>query len=220
MIRLGLVLLFLGGVTSSLLAQVNANDTLSVPPNRQALKNKNIITRTINEQDSVVNFREGKKIELIEPTEIFFKDHDPKRAAWYSAAIPGLGQAYNKKYWKIPLVWAGIGGFAYFINYNNDLYQFYRKNLIYETEQNPDFINETPLEVSSLKSARDQFRRNRDMLIIYGVIFYMLNIVDAHVDAHLIGFDVNQDLSVYISPSLQSNPNGKQSTGLSLKINF
>jgi len=131
-----------------------------------------------------------------------------------------LGQAYNKKYWKIPLVWAGIGGFAYFINYNNDLYQFYRKNLIYETEQNPNFINETPLEVSSLKSARDQFRRNRDMLIIYGVIFYMLNIVDAHVDAHLIGFDVNQDLSVYISPSLQSNPNGKQSTGLSLKINF
>lgn len=220
MIRLGLVLLFLGGVTSSLLAQVNANDTLSVPPNRQALKNKNIITRTIDEQDSIVNFREGKKNEFIESSEMFFKDHDPKRAAWYSAAIPGLGQAYNKKYWKIPLVWAGIGGFAYFINYNNDLYQFYRKNLIYETEQNPNFINETPLEVSSLKSARDQFRRNRDMLIIYGVIFYMLNIVDAHVDAHLIGFDVNQDLSVYISPSLQSNPNGKQSTGLSLKINF
>lgn len=207
MIRILLVLILFGGLHLTLLAQEPVlNDTLPPAPFYQ--------------QDSIIGFRQLKEPKAVEEIEMVYKDHDPKRAAWYSTAVPGLGQAYNKKYWKIPLVWGGIAGFAYFIDWNNDLYQFYRKNLIYETEQNPDFINETPLEASILKSARDQYRRNRDQLIIFGVIFYMLNIVDAHVDAHLIEFDVNQNLSVQLNPTIQNNPNGSQSTGLSLTINF
>lgn len=207
MIRILLVLIFFGGLHQTLFAQEPVLiDTLPPSPFYQ--------------QDSIIGFRQLQEPKAVQEIEMVYKDHDPKRAAWYSAVVPGLGQAYNKKYWKIPLVWGGIAGFAYFIDWNNDLYQFYRKNLIYETEQNPAFINETPLEASTLKSARDQYRRTRDQLIIYGVLFYMLNIVDAHIDAHLIEFDVNQNLSVQLNPTIQNNPNGKQSTGLSLTINF
>ncbi len=205
MIRISLVLLFLGGLSLMLKAQEPENLSTTDP---------------IYQQDSIIGFRQLKEPEVVEEIEMVYKDHDPNKAAWYSAALPGLGQAYNKKYWKIPVIWAGIGGFAYFIDLNNDQYQFFRKNLIYEVEDNPDFKNSTTLEANNLRSARDQTRRTRDMLVIFGVIFYMLNIVDAHVDAHLIEFDVNQSLSFQIDPSIQFSPNGQQSTGLSLKINF
>lgn len=204
--RIALVLLFLGLMPLNLLAQDPIND--SIPSN------------AIYRQDSIIGFRELKEPENTEVIEMILEDHEPNKAAWYSAAIPGLGQAYNKKYWKIPVVWAGIAGFAYFINWNNDQYQYFRKNLIYETEQNPDFPNETPLEASTLKSGRDQYRRTRDMLVIFSVLFYMLNIVDAHVDAHLIEFDVNQSLSVQVMPSIQTNPANKLSTGLTFSVKF
>lgn len=204
--RIALVLLFLGLMPLNLLAQDPIND--SIPSN------------AIYRQDSIIGFRELKEPENTEVIEMVLEDHEPNKAAWYSAAIPGLGQAYNKKYWKIPVVWAGIAGFAYFINWNNDQYQYFRRNLIYETEQNPDFPNETPLEASTLKSGRDQYRRTRDMLVIFSVLFYMLNIVDAHVDAHLIEFDVNQSLSVQVMPSIQTNPANKLSTGLTFSVKF
>lgn len=206
MIRITLMLLFLGLMPIPILAQDPIND--SIPAN------------SMFRQDSIFGFRELKETNNTEEIEMVLEDHNPNKAAWYSAAIPGLGQAYNKKYWKIPVVWAGIAGFTYFIKWNNDEYQFYRRNLIYETEQNPDFPNETPLETSTLKSGRDQYRRTRDMLIIFSVFFYMLNIVDAHVDAHLIEFDVNQNLSVQVNPTIQYNPNGRQSAGLTFSVKF
>ena len=146
-------------------------------------------------------------------------DHDPIKAALYSAALPGLGQVYNKKYWKIPIVWGGLGTFGYFIDWANDNYQYYGQNLIYEVEKNPEFPNETGLDQATLKRARDYYRRTRDQLAIYGILFYFLQIVDAHVDAHLIEFDVNQDLSVRIEPAAVP-VNGFSSSGLSVKIRF
>ena len=155
-------------------------------------------------------------------TEITMKkpEHSPTRATLLSAAIPGLGQAYNKKYWKIPIVWAALGAFGYFIVWNNDQYQFYRRNLIYEIEQDPDFPNETGLNQTTLKSARDQYRRNRDQLALYGILFYLVQIVDAHVDAHLIEFDVNQDLSVRLEPGYIPLNTGGSQFGMSFKIKF
>jgi len=146
--------------------------------------------------------------------------HDPIRAALLSAAIPGLGQAYNKKYWKIPLVWLGLGAFGYFIKWNDDQYQFYRRNLLYEVAQDPDYPNETGLDQATLKRVRDRFRRTRDQLALYGILFYMLQIVDAHVDAHLIEFDVNQDLSVRIEPGLLPLTLGGSQVGVTLKFKF
>ncbi len=206
MIRIFLVLTFLG-MPTFLFAQEVKTDTL--PPN------------PTYQQDSIIGFRALKEPEHVENFEMMTEGHDPNKAAWYSAAVPGLGQVYNKKYWKIPLVWGGIAGFAYFIDWNNDLYQFYRKNLLYETNGNqPGFKNETQLDAATLKNGRDQYRRMRDMMVIFGVIFYMLNIVDAHVDAHLIEFDVNQDLSVQIIPSIQYTPNNSVSTGLTFSVKF
>ena len=147
-------------------------------------------------------------------------EHSPTRATLLSATIPGLGQAYNKKYWKIPLVWLGLGAFGYFIIWNNDQYQYYRRNLIYEIEQDPDYPNETNLNEATLKSARDQYRRNRDQLALYGILFYLVQIVDAHVDAHLIEFDVNQDLSVRVEPSYTPFKTGGSQIGMSIKIKF
>ena len=147
-------------------------------------------------------------------------EHDPTRAALLSAAIPGLGQAYNKKYWKIPIVWAALGAFGYFIVWNNNQYQFYRRNLIYEIAGDPNYPNETGLSQSTLQSARDQFRRNRDQLALYGILFYLIQIVDAHVDAHLIEFDVNQDLSARLEPAYIPLNTGGSQIGLSIKFKF
>jgi len=206
MIRLFLVLLILG-VSLSLLAQEQATDTIPSEPTFQ--------------QDSIIGFRALNEPEAVETFEMITEGHDPNKAAWYSAAIPGLGQVYNKKYWKIPLVWAGVAGFTYLIDWNNDQYQFFSRNLLYERNGNqPGFENETRLDAATLKNGRDQYRRSRDMMIIFSVLFYMLNIVDAHVDAHLIEFDVNQDLSVQINPSLEYMPNNSVSTGLTLSIKF
>ena len=147
-------------------------------------------------------------------------EHDPTKAALFSAAIPGLGQAYNKKYWKIPIVWAALGAFGYFIIWNNDQYQYYRRNLIYEIEQDPNYPNDSGLNQSTLKSARDQHRRNRDQLVLYGILFYLAQVVDAHVDAHLIEFDVNQDLSVRLEPGYIPLNTGGSQFGMSFKFKF
>lgn len=148
-------------------------------------------------------------------------EHDPLKAAFFSAALPGLGQIYNKKYWKIPIVWGGLAGFGYAIDYYHVRYQFYRTNLLYEINQDPNYPNETNLNQDQLRSARDFYRRNRDQFVLYGILFYLLNIVDAHVDAHLKEFDVNQDLSVQVIPDLlEPMPNGYRPTGLSIKIRF
>jgi len=170
-------------------------------------------------KDSTV-FRSLKEdqpaIEIIEQA----PEHDPTKAALLSAVIPGLGQAYNKKYWKIPLVWVGLGAFGYFIKWNDDRYQYYRRNLIYEVEGDLDYPNETDLDQAQLKSARDTYRRSRDQLALYGILFYLVQIVDAHVDAHLIEFDVNQDLSVRLEPGYQPIDIGGSSLGMAIKFKF
>jgi Family of unknown function (DUF5683) len=147
-------------------------------------------------------------------------EHSPIRAALLSAALPGLGQAYNKKYWKIPIVWAGLGTFGYFIKWNNDLYQYYRRNLLYEVAGDPDFPNETGLDKETLRIARDQYRRSRDQLALYGILFYAVQIVDAHVDAHLNEFNVNQDLSVRFEPGYIPVGFGGAQLGMSIKLKF
>lgn len=175
-------------------------------------------TTMVNGDSTVV--RSLKPSAPVTTFESVAKEHSPTRAALLSAVLPGLGQAYNKKFWKIPIVWAGFGTFGYFINWNNNNYQFYRKQLIYEVAGDPNFPNETGLDKATLQRARDYYRRNRDQLAIYGILFYFLQIVDAHVDAHLIEFDVNQDLSVKLEPGYIPLDVGGYNSGLSIKVKF
>jgi hypothetical protein len=124
----------------------------------------------------------------------------PRKASMMSAILPGLGQAYNRKYWKIPVLYAGIGGFAYLFKVNNDEYNFYRKNLIAEYDDDPATLNTSYLSGDQLQSQKTHYRRLRDLAVLGIGALYILNIIDANVDAHLKTFDVSDDLSVAVSP--------------------
>lgn len=175
----------------------------------------------VNTADTIPSFSELTSEVPVQELQEVAPEHDANKAAFFSAGLPGLGQIYNKKYWKVPIVWGGLAAFGYFINYYNVRYQFYRSNLLYEIEQDPNYPNETNLNQEQLRSARDFYRRNRDQLVLYGILFYFLNIVDAHVDAHLMEFNVNQDLSVRVTPELMRPlPNGVMPAGISLKFRF
>jgi hypothetical protein len=148
---------------------------------------------------------------------------DPFKAAFFSAILPGLGQAYNNQYWKIPLIYGGGLIFAHYIEYNHRIYQEMQNALIAETDLSPNTINyykERFVSAETLGRNRDAFRRNRDLLIILTSAFYLLNVVDAHVSAHLNEFDVNENLSMSIFPAIHSSPLISRTAGFSVSLNF
>ncbi len=149
----------------------------------------------------------------------------PGRAAMLSATLPGLGQAYNGAYWKIPIIYAGFGGVAYAVNFNNTQYQVYRKAYLAKVDGNPNTIDEFPLySDAALKRAMDYYRRNLELSYILGVALYLLNILDANVQAHLMDFDVSDDLSMRIEPQLAPLPylagSAAHAPGLKLTFRF
>lgn len=149
--------------------------------------------------------------------------HSPRKAALYSAMLPGLGQAYNKKYWKIPLVYGGFATIGYFIGWNNSNYKTSKNAYSDLTDNDPnttsymklkyiEYYNlENPSEVENLKRGlvrrQDYFRRNRDLLVILTAAFYGLNIIDASVDAHFFNWDISDDLTMNLKPSLDQFKN-------------
>ncbi len=163
--------------------------------------------------------------------------HSPRKATMYSAILPGLGQAYNKKYWKIPLIYIGFGTIGYFINWNNENYQLFRVGYQHLTDGNPetqDYLKieavrrinydvDNPTDFNNLKNAlsrrQDYYRRNRDLLIISFVGFYGLNIIDASVDAHLFDFDIGDDLTMNWQPSMIQFDN-KSFYCVNIRFNF
>jgi hypothetical protein len=142
----------------------------------------------------------------------------PSKAAFYSAIVPGLGQAYNKKYWKIPLVYGAMGTSLYFYITNNKKYHKYRDAY----KRRLEGYNDDPfqyLDDSRLIQAQRFYQRNRDLSMLVTIGFYVLNIVDANVDAHLLQFNVNDNLS--FQPELyQNDMNNKTHLGLSLNYKF
>jgi hypothetical protein len=131
----------------------------------------------------------------------------PHKASMYSAIIPGLGQAYNGKYWKIPIIYGGFAGLGAMVVFYDKNYIRYKTAYQYRTDGNPNTIDEfagdsryTPEILTSFK---DFHRRNRDQSIIFMFAFYALNIIDATVDAHFLNFDVGEDLSLNIAPEGQ-----------------
>lgn len=126
----------------------------------------------------------------------------PAKAAFYSAILPGLGQVYNKKYWKIPLVYAGIGTSLYFYLDNNRKYNQYRDAYKRRLEGYTD-DQFSYLDNSRLIAGQKFYQRNRDLSALVTVGFYVLNIIDANVDAALIQFNVNERLS--LKPEIYPN---------------
>jgi len=147
----------------------------------------------------------------------------PARAAFYSAVLPGLGQAYNKKYWKIPIVYAAIGTGVYFIVDNQEKYDRYQEAYKFRISGRPDDFDGTGgnpnISEAGLIRAQEIYKQNRDLAVFITLGLYALNIIEANVDAHLDDKAFNRNLSW--RPSLQINPANNQTVaGLNLKFNF
>ncbi|WP_424494452.1 DUF5683 domain-containing protein [Salinimicrobium sp. GXAS 041] len=167
--------------------------------------------------------------ELIVPEEqeLGYKPYDalaPARAAFYSAVLPGLGQAYNDKYWKIPIVYTALGVGVYFYINNDRQYDRYRD--AYKSRlagrTNDEFLDEDGnplLSTPRLIDAQKFYQRNKEISILVLVGMYALNIIDANVDAHLQQFNVSEDLS--LKPALDYDRfSGKTGYGITLNYNF
>lgn len=147
----------------------------------------------------------------------------PRKASIMSAILPGLGQAYNKKYWKIPIIYAGFGGLGYWFMVNQAQYNYYSKNLRADSDGDPNTVNETRWSDEELLTQKVAYRKKRDVAAIGLIILYIFNVVDANVDAHLKTFDVSDDLSLQVRPwyNVYNTRLGLQSsTGLSITLNF
>lgn len=142
---------------------------------------------------------------------------DPKKATLLSAVLPGAGQVYNDKSWKVPILYAGILTDLYFVNYNNRRYVSFRDALFALDKKEP---NQFPsLNRAALVRNVDYWRQNRDLTVLLLLGIYALNLVDANVDAHLSGFDISEDLAFQVAPQL-GTVSASNSMGVSLTLRF
>ncbi|WP_370090537.1 DUF5683 domain-containing protein [Ekhidna sp.] len=181
-----------------------------------------LLSFAINAQDQPVLIDDSTFVKAEEDAELFqeVSELDPQRAALLSAVFPGMGQVYNKQYWKVPIVLAGVLTFGHFIDYNNKVYHGLRNAALLTSKGETNPYSSIITTESALVRNRDVFRRNRDFLIILGSAFYILQIVDAHVSAHLDEFKVNDKLAFGIEPSIQSTPLFSQAVGVSFVLKF
>ena len=149
--------------------------------------------------------------------------HSPMKATLKSAIFPGWGQMYNgkakqgsfaRKYWKVPVVYAGVGTCVAFIVYNNNKYQHFKREYIYQADGDPTTNPE--VNASNLFEIQDQYHRWRDVSYFCLAGVYLLQIIEANVDAHLFYYDVSKDLTLSIQPTLMPQSNLKPGIGLSL----
>jgi TM2 domain-containing membrane protein YozV len=152
------------------------------------------------------------------------KIHSPKIAGWMSAGVPGLGQIYNKKYWKLPIVYGILGGMGCGIAYFAINYVECRNAYRYRLNHHDSVSNFKKLSTANLNAVKQDFQRNMELFIIFTAVAYFFNILDAVVDAHLMYFNVSDDLSLNILPSIGLNnyllTNTKLAPNITFTINF
>jgi len=174
------------------------------------------------------------------------ESHSPRKATIYSAVAPGLGQIYNKKYWKAPVVYAGFGVLVYFVIFNTTNYNEFKNGILDFTDTIPgtdSYLNliSDKLDPSTfdpvlhpdtynpssavwfedqLKNGMSYYRRNRDLSYIGMGLWYILNVIDATVDAHLFDYDVSDDLSLHIQPRIRRSPYSYETFGLTVTFQF
>nr|WP_320118188.1 DUF5683 domain-containing protein [uncultured Marinifilum sp.] len=190
--------------------------------------------------------------DTIQQVESNVKIRSPHKATMYSVILPGLGQAYNKKYWKIPILYAGIGATIYAINWNTKNFKKYKSGYLdysnyYDYKYQSEDL-ETPIEEPTSKSyeslytdgydfenssssfdtwfktqlqnKKDSFKHDRDLSYIILAAVYVLNIVDAAIDAHFTNFNVNEDLSIRVEPAVSYSAFSGNSLGFRCQITF
>jgi len=167
----------------------------------------------------------GKKIQKkIKKTGGVYNPLAPSKAAFYSAIFPGMGQIYNKKYWKAPIVWGALAIPTYYYQINNTGYKRYRT--AYKLRKSglqdefTDALGNESVSLATLETAQKQLKQNRDMSLLTGVILYILQIVEASVNAHLLQFNTDDNIS--FKPTIIMDPIRIEtpSVGLTIKYNF
>ncbi|MCQ2194778.1 MAG: DUF5683 domain-containing protein [Paludibacteraceae bacterium] len=150
---------------------------------------------------------------------------DPAKATWYALVCPGLGQIYNRSYWKVPVLYGGIATLSYLIVWNGRMYNDYKNAYhdIMDTDPTTNsYMSLVPNRAdygdewmkSALKKRRDMYRRYRDLSIFGMAALYVVSVVDAFVDAHLYDFSVSDDLSLRVEPYV--NPYGSNKDGMEM----
>lgn len=184
--------------------RAQAQDTIPRGLNQQNLQMDTLAADSLNNEDfaqppgALVVTSDSVLVGSAPPTE-----HSPLKATMLSATLPGLGQIYNGKYWKVPIIYAAYGGVAYALNFNNTNYQRFRRAWVARVDGNPNTTDEFPrIATDRLLRATNYYRRNLELTYIVAAAVYVLNILDATVDAHLLDFDVGDDLSMKLSPAM------------------
>lgn len=188
---------------------VSAQDTTAVEEDRVIVETVDTLDQEVPDTVAIRSYAER---------------FSPRKAILYAAVLPGLGQVYNKKYWKLPLVYGGIVFIGYYIKTYNDLYTEYKGHLFYnlenglrrESDENP----QVDLTTGQLRRIVNESRRERDFMIILMGGMYILQMVDAHVDAHLKEFDLNPRLQVSIEPTMDQNVMTGRTTGFAVVLRF
>lgn len=155
---------------------------------------------------------------------------NPDKSLWYALTFPGLGQIYNRKYWKLPIIYGGALGVVYAITWNGNKYADYKRAYIEVTDANPNTnyhleVIPTGYPESSaetyVRNRMNTYRNYRDISIVVGVALYALTVIDAYVDAQLADFDVSPELSMKVRPSLEQQPMSNQpAVGCAVRLNF
>jgi hypothetical protein len=159
--------------------------------------------------------RDSSTIDTILP------NHSPSKAVLYSALVPGLGQIYNKKYWKLPFIYGAGGALAYGFSFNQLKYTKFRDAVSTNAESHGKvLIDGRSYDYQQQLNGQNYFRRNRDLCVLGLGAVYLLNIIDAMVDAHFYYFDVSDDLSIRLVPILINNPGMAASLCFGINLEF
>lgn len=218
-------------------------DSIRIIPSKELPSIDSLSAAKIQIVDSLdaVNKKELKKIE--QPASIVVKTDsvppaqdinkkifipNPTKATWLAVVFPGGGQIYNRKYWKLPIIYGGFAGCAYALSWNGKMYKDYSQAYLDIMDSNPNTksyedllppnatYNEEQLK-NTLKRRKDMFRRYRDLSIFAFIGVYLISIIDAYVDAELSNFDITPDLSMKVEPTVIDNNNQFRSSSLKSK---
>lgn len=188
---------------------------LFIPSRGHAQASLDSVQKIDNNNSQSIKVSKEQSPASIAATKDKSKQHNPKKAALYSALLPGAGQLYNKQYWKIPVVYVGVGVAVYFYTENQKNYRRYRK--AYISRLDPTLPDEEPLRsVEELKILQDEYKRWLDLTSLFTAVGYTLQILDAVVFANLKDFDISQDISLRLQP--MAMPNGGAGFGLAVKF--
>lgn len=218
----------------------------TLSPQQQALKADTLDALAKATADSIANENKKKMLELTaspdikqekDPTDSLSRElkrkqwvPNPTKATWLALVIPGGGQIYNRKYWKLPIVYGGFAGCAYALTWNGKMYKDYQAAYVDAVNEKWDSSSITDLlppgyidRVShsqiteTLRKRKDTYRRWRDLSIFAFIGVYLISVVDAYVDAELSNFDIGPDLSMKVEPTIINNQTGGYYNSATLK---